>query len=66
MTVIKRELDKKSQYIRINEYYRLNPSIGLLSTYNTIFKELDSVLQTNLSPIPLSIQRTQMNQSLLY
>ena len=29
-------------------------------------KELDSVLQANLLPIPLSIQRAQMNQSLLY
>ena len=52
---IERELDKESQYTRINEYYGSNPSIGLPSTYNTIFKELDSVLQTNLSPIPLSI-----------
>ncbi|POG58650.1 hypothetical protein GLOIN_2v1885686 [Rhizophagus irregularis DAOM 181602=DAOM 197198] len=38
----------------------------LPSTYNTIFKELDSVLQANLLAILLSIQRAQMNQSLLY
>ena len=63
---IERELDKESQYTRINDYYGSNPSVGLPSTYNTIFKELDSVLKTNLSPILLSIQRAQMNQSLLY
>ncbi len=38
------ELDKKSQYTWINEYYESNPSVGLLLTYNTIFKELDSIL----------------------
>ena len=51
------ELDKESQYTRINDYYGSNPSVGLPSTYNTIFKKIDSVLQANLSPIPLSIQR---------
>jgi hypothetical protein len=63
---IERELDKESYYTRINDYYGSNLSVGLPSTYNTIFKELDSVLQTTLSPIPLSIQRAQINQSLLY
>ncbi|CAB5214522.1 unnamed protein product [Rhizophagus irregularis] len=63
---IERELDKESYYTRINDYYGTNPSIGLPSTYNTIFKEIDLVLQAYLSPIPLSIQRTQMNQALLY
>src|SRR6185437_11764671 len=50
----------------MNDYYGSNPSVGLPSIYKTIFKELDSVLQVNLLPIPLSIQRAQMNQSLLY
>ena len=50
----------------MNDYYGSNPSVGLPSIYKTIFKELDSVLQANLLPIPLSIQRAQMNQSLLY
>ncbi|CAB4389483.1 unnamed protein product [Rhizophagus irregularis] len=63
---IERELDKESHYTQINDFYGSNPSVGLPSTYNTIFKELDSVLQANLLPIPLSIQRAQMNQSLLY
>ncbi|PKK69271.1 hypothetical protein RhiirC2_712788 [Rhizophagus irregularis] len=63
---IERELDKESYYTRINDYYRTNPSIRLPSTYNTIFKEIDLVLQAYLSPILLSIQRTQMNQALLY
>ena len=49
------ELDKESQYTRMNDYYGSNPSVGLLSIYKTIFKELDSVLQVNLLPIPLSI-----------
>ncbi|PKY28569.1 hypothetical protein RhiirB3_444785 [Rhizophagus irregularis] len=66
VTAIERELDKESHYTRINDFYGSNPSVGLPSTYNTIFKELDSVLQANLLPIPLSIQRAQMNQSLLY
>ena len=60
------ELNKESQYIRMNDYYESNPSVGLPSIYKTIFKELDSVLQANLLSIPLSIQRAQMNQSLLY
>ncbi|CAB4443963.1 unnamed protein product [Rhizophagus irregularis] len=63
---IERELDKESQYTRMNDYYGSNPSVGLPSIYKTIFKELDSVLQANLFAIPLSIQRAQMNQSLLY
>ncbi|EXX74956.1 hypothetical protein RirG_046310 [Rhizophagus irregularis DAOM 197198w] len=57
VTAIERELDKESHYTRINDFYGSNPSVGLPSTYNTIFKELDSVLQANLLPIPLSIQR---------
>ena len=60
------ELDKESQYIRMNNYYGSNPLVGLLLIYKTIFKELDFVLQANLLPISLSIQRAQMNQSLLY
>src|SRR2546423_1587870 len=63
---IERELDKESYYNRINNYYGTNPSIGLPSTYNTIFKEIDSILQSILLPIPLSIQRAQMKLSLLY
>jgi MULE transposase domain/FAR1 DNA-binding domain len=63
---IENELDKEAQYTRIKDYYGANPSVGLPSTYNTIFKELDSLLQELLSPIPLSLQRAQMKQSLLY
>ena len=66
VTAIECELDKESQYTRMNDYYGSNPSVGLPSIYKTIFKELNSVLQANLLPIPLSIQRAQMNQSLLY
>src|ERR1043165_3278868 len=50
----------------MNDYYGSNLLVRLPSIYKTIFKELDSVLQANLLPIPLSIQRAQMNQSLLY
>ena len=63
---IENELDKEAQYTRIKDYYGTNPPVGLPSTYNTIFKEIDSVLQEFLSPIPLSLQRAQMKQSLLY
>src|SRR2546421_8849949 len=55
--------DKESQYTRINDYYGSNPSVGLPSIYKTIFKELDSVLQANLLPIPLSIQRSEEHTS---
>ncbi len=64
--VIKSELDKEAQYSQIKDYYKLNLSIDLLSTYNTIFKEIDSVLKNSLIPIPLSLQKTQMKQALLY
>jgi hypothetical protein len=64
--VIEQELDKESQYTRIKDYYGSNPSTGLPSTYNTIFKEIDCILQTYLAPIPLSLQRAQMKQALLY
>ena len=63
---IEDELDKEAQYTRIKDYYGTNPSVGLPSTYNTIFKEIDLLLQEFLSPIPLSLQRAQMQQSLLY
>ena len=64
--VIESELEKELQYTRIKDYYGSNPSVGLPSTYNTIFKEIDHTLQAHLSPIPLSLQRAQMKQSLLY
>ncbi len=57
VTTIECKLDKESQYIQMNDYYGSNPSVELPSIYKTIFKELDSVLQTNLLPILLSIQR---------
>ncbi|CAB4416816.1 unnamed protein product [Rhizophagus irregularis] len=56
----------EAQYSRIKEYYGSNPSTGLLSTYNMIFKNIDSILKDHLAPIPLSLQRAQMKQSLLY
>ncbi|RIB21896.1 hypothetical protein C2G38_2140449 [Gigaspora rosea] len=66
VTVIEQELEKEAQYTRITDYYGSNPSVGLMSTYNTIFKEVDSILKDNLAPIPLSLQRAQMKQALLY
>ena len=54
------ELEKEAQYTHIKEYYGSNPSVGLSSTYDTIFKEIDNVLKANLAPIP------QMKQALLY
>jgi hypothetical protein len=53
--VIKNELDKKAQYNRIKKYYGSNPSADFLSTYNTIFKNIDYVLKDHLAPIPLSV-----------
>ncbi|CAB5092260.1 unnamed protein product [Rhizophagus irregularis] len=47
--------------LRFNDmHYGSNPSVGLPSTFNTIFKEIDNILQAHLSPIPLSFQ--QINQ----
>ncbi|CAB5130638.1 unnamed protein product [Rhizophagus irregularis] len=60
------ELEKEVSYTRIKDYYGSNPSVGLPSTYNSIFKEIDNVLKVNLAPIPLSLQRAQMKQALLY
>ncbi|PKC16060.1 hypothetical protein RhiirA5_407489 [Rhizophagus irregularis] len=50
--VLKKHLDR--------DYYGSNPSVGLPSTFNTIFKEIDNILQAHLSLIPLSLQ--QINQ----
>ena len=63
---IENELNKEEQYNRIRDYYGSNPSVGLPSTYGTIFKDIDSVLKDSLAPIPLSLQRAQMKQALLY
>jgi hypothetical protein len=63
---IENELNKEAQYSRIRDYYGSNPSVGLPSTYETIFKDIDSVLKDFLAPIPLSLQRGQMKQALLY
>jgi hypothetical protein len=60
------ELEKEAQYTRVKEYYGSNPSVGLSSTYDTIFKEIDNILKANLAPIPLSLQRAQMKHALLY
>ncbi|CAG8695017.1 15141_t:CDS:2 [Gigaspora margarita] len=66
VTVIEQELEKEAQYTRIMDYYGSNLSVGLMLTYNTIFKEVDSILKDNLVPIPLSLQRAQIKQTLLY
>ncbi|CAG8565858.1 9246_t:CDS:2 [Cetraspora pellucida] len=59
-------LEKKAQYTWIADYYRFNLFVSLVSIYNTIFKKIDSVLETKLAPILLSLQRVQINQALLY
>ncbi|CAG8542882.1 12090_t:CDS:2, partial [Cetraspora pellucida] len=64
--VVKSELDKEVQYSLLNNYYDSNLSIRLPSTYNTVFKDINSVLKEYLAPIPLSLQRAQMKQALLY
>ncbi|CAG8462238.1 8411_t:CDS:1 [Scutellospora calospora] len=66
VNAIDQELEKKAQYTRIADYYESNSSVSLVSIYNTIFKRIDSVLEAKLAPIPLSLQRAQMNQALLY
>ena len=63
---VERELNKEAHYSRLNDYYGSNPAIGLQSTYETIFKDIDSILKKFLVPIPLSLQRAQMKQALLY
>jgi hypothetical protein len=63
---VERELDKEAYYNRLNDYYGSNLATDLLSTYNTIFKEINSILKEYLMPIPLSLQRVQMKQALLY
>ncbi|GET51030.1 hypothetical protein GLOIN_2v1773736 [Rhizophagus irregularis DAOM 181602=DAOM 197198] len=63
---VERELDKEAHYSRLNNYYGSNLSIGLPSTYETIFKDIDSILKECLMPIPLSLQKAQMKQALLY
>ena len=63
---VESELDKEAHYSRLNDYYESNPAIGLPSTYNTIFKDIDSILKECLAPIPLSLRRAQMKQTLLY
>ena len=61
--VIESELDKEAQYSWIKDYYGSNLSTGLLSTYNTIFKDIDFILKDFLASILLSLQRTQVNES---
>ncbi|CAB4393127.1 unnamed protein product [Rhizophagus irregularis] len=63
---VERELDKESYYKRLNDYYGSNPTIGLPSAYDSIFKDIDSILKECLAPIPLSLERAQMKQALLY
>ncbi|CAG8824839.1 6381_t:CDS:2, partial [Gigaspora margarita] len=43
--VIESELDKESYYNYIKNYYGSNVAIGLLTTYNTIFKDTENVLK---------------------
>ena len=64
--VVENELEKETQYNRIKDYYGSNPSTDLPSTYNTIFKDINFILKDYLAPIPLSLQRAQMKQALLY
>ncbi|CAG8655425.1 35884_t:CDS:2, partial [Gigaspora margarita] len=66
VVAIEQELEKESFYTCIRDYYGSNLSSGLSSVYNTIFKDIDTVLKDYLAPIPLSLQWTQMNQLLLY
>ncbi len=51
--IIENELDKKIQYNRIKDFYGLNLSTDLLSTYDSIFKEINFVLKDSLISIPL-------------
>ncbi|CAG8748411.1 15992_t:CDS:2, partial [Cetraspora pellucida] len=40
VNIIKQKLEKEAQYTRIKDYYGSNPSVSLVSTYSTIFKEV--------------------------
>ncbi|CAG8618975.1 6783_t:CDS:2, partial [Racocetra fulgida] len=64
--VIKYELEKEAQYSKIRNYYKSNPSTNLPSTYDTIFKNIDSILKDYLAFTPLLLQRAQIQQLLLY
>ncbi|CAG8659587.1 12802_t:CDS:2 [Cetraspora pellucida] len=46
--IIEQELEKEASYNRIRDYYRSNPSSGLLSTYNTIFKTIDLIQESSI------------------
>jgi hypothetical protein len=63
---VKHELNKESYYNCLNDYYGSNPTIGLPSAYDSIFKDINSILKECLVPIPLSLQRAQIKQALLY
>ncbi|CAG8760494.1 17590_t:CDS:2, partial [Racocetra fulgida] len=56
VTVIEQELEKEAQYTRIKDYYGSNLSVGLISTYNTIFKDVNSVLSANLNHVNKKVQ----------
>ncbi|RIB00935.1 hypothetical protein C2G38_2232372 [Gigaspora rosea] len=45
VVAVEQELEKESFYTRIRDYYGSNPSSGFLSVYNTIFKDIDSMLK---------------------
>ncbi|CAG8605346.1 7359_t:CDS:2 [Cetraspora pellucida] len=53
--IIEQKLEKEASYNHIRDYYRSNLSSSLPSTYNTIFKTIDLVLEEHLTPISLSL-----------
>ncbi|CAG8735026.1 21022_t:CDS:2 [Cetraspora pellucida] len=64
--VIEDKLNKKAQYSQIRNYYKSNLLVSFLSIYDTIFKDINSVLKEYLAFISLSLQKAQMKQLLLY
>ncbi|CAG8771923.1 27383_t:CDS:2 [Gigaspora margarita] len=62
---IKQELEKESYYTRIRDYYGSNPSLGLSSMYNTIFKRYRFNIKESFSTNS-TITSTGPNESIIF
>ncbi|CAG8788851.1 45_t:CDS:2, partial [Gigaspora rosea] len=61
-----RLFDNQAQYSQLEEYQNSVPTRGLPIASQVIFPQIDSILIKLVTPHILSIQRQQMNKSLLY
>ena len=63
--ILKKHLDRKTLLKELVKVVK-NELEKEVSTYNTIFKNIDFILKNHLALILLSLQRAQMKQALLY